>query len=58
MALVKPDKGTPITTSNLGSNKPPVCHTCKERKTGVFTFDSYGKPQCGDCARAEGRPIP
>ena len=29
--------------------KPMLCHTCKLRKTGVFTTDVYGKPMCYDC---------
>lgn len=55
MALKVERVGT--TTDTMGS-KPNLCHTCKERKTGVFTLDVYAKPQCGDCARAQGKPIP
>lgn len=45
-----------ITTSD-GPVKPNLCHTCGERKPGLFTHDVYGKPQCADCARASGKPI-
>lgn len=52
-----------VTTRNLDAQgkaprKLPVCHTCLERKEGLFTLDSNGKPQCGDCANRQGRPIP
>ena len=29
--------------------KPHLCHTCKQRKTGIFGIDPNGNPQCGDC---------
>lgn len=38
--------------------KLPVCHTCLERKAGLFTLGPDGKPQCGDCAAGQGKPIP
>jgi hypothetical protein len=55
MALKVERRGT--TTDNI-SSKPSLCHTCKERKEGLFTVDVYGKPMCYDCAVAAGRMVP
>jgi hypothetical protein len=46
------------TTSDSIGTKPNLCHTCKERKTGLFTTDVYGKPMCYDCAVIAGRMVP
>lgn len=54
MALKIEQRGT---TSDGIQSKPMLCHTCKERKTGVFTIDVYGKPMCHDCAVAAGRAV-
>ena len=35
----------------------PECHTCHERKAGLFTLDVQHKPICADCARKAGKPI-
>lgn len=35
----------------------PQCHTCLERKGGLFTVSVNGKPMCADCARTAGKPI-
>lgn len=48
MALRVERKGDPITTAGL--EKPLLCHTCKQRKTGIFTTDPYNNPMCHDCA--------
>lgn len=56
MALKVEKRGDPINTAGL-SGKPHLCHTCKLRKTGLFTVDVYNNPQCADCARAQNRPI-
>ena len=57
MALAKPKEWTGTTSGGLVGQKPLLCHTCKERKHGLFTIDPYGNPQCADCAAARGRPI-
>ena len=54
MALRVEYKGT---TSDMKS-KPNLCHTCRERKEGLFTVDVYGKPMCYDCGVAARRIIP
>lgn len=55
MALKVERTGT--TSTNL-DNKPNLCYTCKQRKTGLFGIDGNGNPRCADCAKAAGRPIP
>ena len=57
MALKVERRGGPNTTDSMAANKPALCHTCKQRKPGLFTTDVYGNPQCADCARAQNRPI-
>lgn len=56
MALRTEKKGQPMTTTAM-NQKPRLCHTCKERKQGLFTVDAYANPMCADCARAAKRPI-
>jgi len=51
MALKVERRGL-VTSDNLVS-KPLLCHTCKERKPGLFTTDGNNKPQCPDCREAE-----
>ena len=47
-----------LTTSDSLRGKPQLCHTCRERKTGVFTLDAEQKPMCNDChVSLRGRPI-
>ena len=55
MALKIERRGT--TSDNL-NQKPNLCHTCKERKTGLFTVDVYNRAMCYDCAVAAGRMVP
>lgn len=45
------------TTESLKKPTPQACHTCKQRKEGLFTMDPNGRPQCAGCARAAGNPI-
>lgn len=45
------------TTTDTMANKLPLCHTCRERKEGLYTVDEYMKPRCADCSRAVGKPI-
>ena len=47
MALIK--NRVSLTTAADIESKPRICHTCKERKTGIFRMDAYGKAQCFDC---------
>lgn len=54
MGLIIERRGT--TTENL-RRAPMQCHTCKLRKDMLFTVDANGRPQCADCARAEGHPV-
>lgn len=44
--------------AKVGVTKLPLCHTCRENKSGLFTIDSQGKPRCADCSALVGRPIP
>jgi len=53
MALRVEYKGTTSETKG----KPNLCHTCKERKDGIFTTDVYMKPMCYDCAVKAGRMV-
>jgi hypothetical protein len=46
-----------MTTSKTIVHRLPQCHTCRERKGGLFTVDVNGRPQCADCARKAGKPI-
>jgi hypothetical protein len=55
MALKVERRGA--TSQNL-TGKPEMCHTCKERKPGLFTTDVYMKPMCYDCAVKAGRMVP
>ena len=55
MALKIERRGT---TSDSITGKPNLCHTCKERKQGIFTTDVYMKPMCYDCAVAAKRIVP
>jgi hypothetical protein len=54
MALLTIYKGT---NTDTAGTKPMQCWTCKDRKTGVFTVDAYGKPMCPDCAKKAGRAV-
>lgn len=36
-------------TTSTSKDRPMTCHTCKEKKTGVFGMDSNGRPCCFDC---------
>lgn len=55
MALKIERRGT---TTETITGKPPLCHTCRERKPGLYTVDVYNKPMCYDCAVAAGRMVP
>jgi hypothetical protein len=54
MALVKQDVKT---TSETILTKGPICHVCRERKSGLYGRDVYGNPRCADCCRAANQPI-
>jgi hypothetical protein len=55
MALKVERRGGVVTTTSL--QKPNLCHTCGQRKPGLFTVDAYNKPLCSDCARAQKRDV-
>ena len=55
MALIRVREGPGYTTT---SPKLPTCFTCKEKKSGLFTRDANGSPQCADCAANQGKPLP
>ena len=46
-----------VTTTNSIEPKAQLCHTCRERKSQLFTIGVDGKPICADCCRKIGRPI-
>jgi len=46
-----------MTTSKGIVRRLPECHTCRERKGGLFTVNANGKQICADCARKAGKPI-
>lgn len=51
MALKVEMRGLNTTESVV--SKPTLCHTCKQRKLGVFDADPNGNPRCPDC-----QPVP
>jgi len=45
------------TSTDTIAGKPPLCHTCRQRKEGLYSVDEYMKPRCADCCRVAGKPI-
>jgi hypothetical protein len=48
MALKTETRSGLITTAGVAA-RLLLCHSCKQRKGGVFDLDPNGNPRCPDC---------